>query len=166
MNAKSGKWLTLSGFIEVRSRCINQFTLQCKTYYVKINSRLANDGTSSCHSTFCKARYCCATVLYANVSLPAGWVSRLKNGCSVAEERQEVWPCNVSTHSACSKSLLHHWYHAKVYVDGFHSIFSLGNWTALHHHAPCRLVNIHITWPSCPPVSVVKDAIEFVYRGL
>ena len=22
-------------------------------------------------------------------------------------------------------------------VDGFHSIFSLGNWRALHHHAPC-----------------------------
>jgi len=26
------------------------------------------------------------------------------------------------------------------------SIFSLGNWRALHHHAACQLVNIHITW--------------------
>jgi len=39
-----------------------------------------------------------------------------------------------------------------VPTDGFHSIFSLGNWRALHHHAPCWLVNIHITWPFCPPV--------------
>ena len=22
-------------------------------------------------------------------------------------------------------------------IDGFHSIFSLGNWRALHHHAAC-----------------------------
>jgi len=28
-------------------------------------------------------------------------------------------------------------------IDGFHSIFSLGNWRALYHHAPCWLVNIH-----------------------
>ena len=41
-------------------------------------------------------------------------------------------------------------------VDGFHSIFSLGNWRALHHHAPCWLVNIHMTRPFCPPVSMVR----------
>ena len=48
-------------------------------------------------------------------------------------------------------------------IDGFHSVFSLGNWRALHHHAPCWLVNIHITWHLCPPVSMVKDAMESVY---
>ena len=41
--------------------------------------------------------------------------------------------------------------------------YSLGNWRALHHHTPCWLVNIHITWPSCPPVSMVKDAMESIY---
>jgi len=30
-------------------------------------------------------------------------------------------------------------------IDGFHSIFSLGNWRALHHHAACWLASIHIT---------------------
>ena len=50
-----------------------------------------------------------------------------------------------------------------VPTDGFHSIFSLGNWRALHHHAPCWLVNIHVTWSFCPPISVVKDAMESVY---
>jgi len=25
----------------------------------------------------------------------------------------------------------------KCSIDGFHSIFSLGNWRALHHHAAC-----------------------------
>ena len=48
-------------------------------------------------------------------------------------------------------------------IDGFHSIFSLGNWRTLHHHAPYWLVNIHITWPFCPLVSMVKDAMESVY---
>ena len=48
-------------------------------------------------------------------------------------------------------------------IDGFHSIFSLGNWRTLHHHAPCWLVNIHITWPFCPLVSMVKDAMKSVY---
>jgi len=47
-------------------------------------------------------------------------------------------------------------------IDGFHSIFSLGNWRALHHHAPCWMVNIHITWPFCPPVSVMKDAMKSI----
>jgi len=28
-----------------------------------------------------------------------------------------------------------------------HSIFNHGNWSALHHHAACWLVNMHITWP-------------------
>ena len=28
-------------------------------------------------------------------------------------------------------------------IDGFHSIFSLGNWRAFHHHAACWFVNIH-----------------------
>ena len=37
-----------------------------------------------------------------------------------------------------------------IYVDGFHSIFSLGNWRALHHLAACRLVNIYITWHFLP----------------
>ena len=49
------------------------------------------------------------------------------------------------------------------YIDGFHRIFSLGNWRAVHHHAFCWLVNIHITWHFCPPVSMVKDAMESVY---
>ena len=48
-------------------------------------------------------------------------------------------------------------------IDGFHSIFSLGNWRALHHHAPCWLVNIHITCHFYPPVSMVKDAMESIY---
>jgi len=48
------------------------------------------------------------------------------------------------------------------YIDGFHSIFSLVNWRALHHHAPCWLANIHITWYFCPPVSMVKDGMESV----
>ena len=46
-------------------------------------------------------------------------------------------------------------------MDG--SIFSLGNWRALHHHAAYWLVSIHITWHFCPPVSMVKDATEPVY---
>ena len=50
------------------------------------------------------------------------------------------------------------------YIGGFHSIFSLDNWRALHHHVPCWLVNIHITWHFCPSVSMVKDAMESVYR--
>ena len=50
-----------------------------------------------------------------------------------------------------------------VHIDGFHSIFSLDNWRALQHHAACWLVNIHITWHFCPPVSMVKDAMESVY---
>ena len=33
-------------------------------------------------------------------------------------------------------------------IDGFHSIFLLGNWRALHHYAACWLANIHITWHS------------------
>ena len=41
-------------------------------------------------------------------------------------------------------------------IGGFHSIYSLGNWRALHHHAAYWLVNIHITWHFCPPVSMVK----------
>ena len=48
-------------------------------------------------------------------------------------------------------------------INGFHSIFSLGNWRALHHHAGCWLVNIHITWHFCPPVSMVKGAMESMY---
>ena len=48
-------------------------------------------------------------------------------------------------------------------IDRFHTIFSLGNWRSLHHHAPCWLVSIHITWPFFPPVSMVKDAMESVY---
>jgi len=32
-------------------------------------------------------------------------------------------------------------------IDGFHGVFYHGNWRALHHHAACWLVNIHITWP-------------------
>jgi len=49
-------------------------------------------------------------------------------------------------------------------IDGFHSILSLSNWRALHHHAACWLVNIHITWHFCPPVSMVKDVMESIYR--
>ena len=45
-------------------------------------------------------------------------------------------------------------------IDGFHSIFSLGNWRALHHHAACWLINIHVTWPFCPTLSVVKDTMD------
>ena len=48
----------------------------------------------------------------------------------------------------------------KVCIDVFHNIFSLGNWRALHHYAACSLVNIHTIWHFCPPVSMVKDAIE------
>jgi len=51
-----------------------------------------------------------------------------------------------------------------VFIDGFHSIFLLGNWRPLHHHAACWLVNIHITQYFCPPVSMVKDVMESVYN--
>jgi len=30
-------------------------------------------------------------------------------------------------------------------TDGFHGLFSLGNWRALHYHAAYWLVDIHIT---------------------
>jgi len=40
-------------------------------------------------------------------------------------------------------------------TDGFHGAFYHGDWRALHHHAACWLVNIHITWHFCPPVSMV-----------
>ena len=56
-------------------------------------------------------------------------------------------------------------HHVCVLIDGFHSIFSLGNWRTLHHYAPYWLVNIHVTWPFCPPVSMVKDAMESVYMS-
>jgi len=32
-------------------------------------------------------------------------------------------------------------------IDGFHGAYYHGNWRALHHHAACWLVNIHISWP-------------------
>jgi len=35
--------------------------------------------------------------------------------------------------------------------------FHYGNWRALHHHAEC------ITWSFCPPVSMVKDAMETIH---
>ena len=35
----------------------------------------------------------------------------------------KLYKITVSMHASC--------------IDGFHSIFSLGNWGALHHHAPC-----------------------------
>ena len=38
------------------------------------------------------------------------------------------------------------WVHRST-IDGFHVPFYHGNWRALHHHAACWLVNIHITWP-------------------
>ena len=48
----------------------------------------------------------------------------------------------------------HHLWHKPHYasklatcIDGFHGAFYHGNWRALHHHAACWLVNIHITWP-------------------
>ena len=51
-----------------------------------------------------------------------------------------------------------------LYIDGFHSTFSLGNWRALHHHPAYWLVNIYIIiWPFCPPVSMVKDGMESIY---
>ena len=60
------------------------------------------------------------------------------------------------------KQLSAHW--RGMDIDGFHSIIQAFHWAtgprALQHHAPCWLVNIHITWPFCPPVSMVKDAME------
>jgi len=44
-------------------------------------------------------------------------------------------------------------------IDGFHSIFSLGNWRPLHHHASSWLFNIHITWHLCPPVRIVNYGV-------
>ena len=41
--------------------------------------------------------------------------------------------------------------------------FYYGKWRALHHHAACWLVNIHITWSFCPPVSMVKNVMESIY---
>ena len=80
-------------------------------------------------------------------------------------------PGTFFTFFALECSLHHAWMNCDIIVlyfmlwsiGGFHSIFSLGNWRALHHHAACLLVNIHITWPFCPPVSMVKDAMESVY---
>ena len=65
-------------------------------------------------------------------------------------------PLLMSRSPAYHRGHLHRW-------DSIYSIFSLGNWRALHHHAACWLVNIHITWHFCPPVSMVKDAMESVY---
>jgi len=50
-------------------------------------------------------------------------------------------------------------------ADGFHGTFyhGPGNWRALHHHTASLFVNIHITWPFCPPVSLVKNAMESIY---
>ena len=67
---------------------------------------------------------------------------------------------NIHATTACKMKRWSSFAHS---IDGFHSIFSLGNWKGSHHHAACWLVNIHITWPFCPPVSVVKDAMEFIY---
>jgi len=59
-------------------------------------------------------------------------------------------------------------------TDGFHSIVLLGIWRALHHHAPCWLVNIHITWPFCLQflwwkmpwnLSICKSTVNCVYWG-
>ena len=55
--------------------------------------------------------------------------------------------------------------HVSLVKDAMES-FWLGNWRALHHHAPRWLVNIHITWPFCPPVSMVKDAMESIYTSI
>jgi len=51
----------------------------------------------------------------------------------------------------------------KCCIGGFHSTRQLEGITS---HAPCWLVNIHITWPFYPPVSMVKDAMESVYTSL
>jgi len=50
-----------------------------------------------------------------------------------------------------------------VHVDEFH--FSL-SCMELYHHAACWLVNIHITWPFCPPVSMVKIKVLWTYGGV
>ena len=49
------------------------------------------------------------------------------------------------------------------YIDGFHGAFYHGNWRALHHHAACWLVNIHVTWPFALQLPQWKDAMESVY---
>jgi len=77
-------------------------------------------------------------------------------------------PSNCNLHCAyeCPGPVIHEAEQHEKYlylIDGFHSNFSLGNWRVLHHHAPCWLVSIHITWPFCPPVSMVKDAMESVH---
>ena len=52
--------------------------------------------------------------------------------------------------------------HSAKCIDGFHGTFYHGNWRAFHHHAACWLVNIHIMWLFCSPVSMVKDAMESI----
>ena len=49
-------------------------------------------------------------------------------------------------------------------IDGYHGTFYHGNWRALHHHAACWLVNIHITWPFALQLPWWKDAMESVCR--
>ena len=42
-------------------------------------------------------------------------------------------------------------------MDGSIASFHYDNWRALHHRAIC------ITWSFCPPVSMVKDAVESIH---
>ena len=48
-------------------------------------------------------------------------------------------------------------------TDGFHGTICHGNWRALHYHAACWLVDIYITWPFCPPASMVKNTMESIF---
>jgi len=44
-------------------------------------------------------------------------------------------------------------------ADGFHGSCYYGNW----RHYICWLVSIYITWSFCPPVSMVKNVLEYIY---
>ena len=59
-------------------------------------------------------------------------------------------------------------FHKQVFVYGWFEDRGMDSIASFatgghYHHAACWLVNSHITWPFCPPVSMVKDATESVY---
>ena len=54
----------------------------------------------------------------------------------------------------------HHQTHTHTDTPAFIALFTI----ALHHHATCWLVNIHITCSFYTPLSMVKNAMESIYK--
>jgi len=59
--------------------------------------------------------------------------------CAESESLCGMWTVNVVCLVMCThlSRLAADGGVAMTQIDGFHSIFSLHNWRALHHHAPC-----------------------------